>query len=34
MNAHRLFKVLVLEFRFNVRRPLFWIALLLLLWLA
>ena len=34
MSAHRLLQVLALEFRFNVRRPLFWIALLLLLWLA
>ena len=34
MNAHRLFQVLALEFRFNVRRPLFWIALLLLLYFA
>ena len=34
MSVHRLFQVLALEFRFNVRRPLFWIALLLLLYFA
>jgi len=34
MSAHRLFQVLALEVRFNVRRPLFWIALLLMLFLA
>jgi ABC-type Na+ efflux pump permease subunit len=34
MSVHRLFQVLALEFRFNVRRPLFWIALLLLLFFA
>lgn len=34
MSVHRLFRVLALEFRFNVRRPLFWIALLLLLYIA
>ena len=34
MSVYRLLRVLALEFRFNVRRPLFWIALLLLLYYA
>jgi ABC-2 type transport system permease protein len=34
MSVRRLFQVLAREFGFNVRRPLFWIALLLLLFFA
>ncbi len=34
MSVHRLLQVLTQEFRFNLRRPLFWMALLLLLFVA